>query len=412
MNHSTDLINLLATYRHRDAAKSDIEKALQAFHSLRLKIQDYTSDNGQTSRLACLDGTIPVVYEGNTYNIPLAVYFIHQHPYYPPIAYVRPTLNMQIKPSQNVDTSGKIFLPYLTEWKYPGSSTQKLLEILQGVFGARTPVFSKPKVAQNPPVSYGFNPQISAAATPSTTNGTVFGVPGAGWGAMPRLPSASSSSTPNCTSQASYFGAAAMPSLPSATSSTYLGNATPSTGSLVTTQYRPGLMSEEEQLLMSLRSAVVDRLNKEYRELSEVLNCEIQSLQATESDLLQRGNKIETIHASMASELDQVRSLTRELKDKTREYKEAYRKLEQEANGNVDYDSVVDTTTPVYKQLVEAFADEQAIGDVLYYLSQALENGAIDPDEFLKAVRDQSRNQFMKRAMVFQCRAKAGLPSV
>lgn len=144
------------------------------------------ADNGQTSRLLCLDGTIPVKYDGNMYNIPLAVYFIHQHPYYPPIAYVRPTPNMQIKPSQNVDTSGKIFLPYLTEWKYvsaphvwinyilwcylkfnrnssiqPGSSTQKLLEILQGVFGARTPVFSKPKVAQTPPVSYGFNPQIS-----------------------------------------------------------------------------------------------------------------------------------------------------------------------------------------------------------------------------------------------------------
>lgn len=63
-------------------------------------------------------------------------------------------------------------------------------------------------------------------------------------------------------------------------------------------------------------------------------------------------------------------------------------------------------------RLVEAFADEQAISDVLYYLSQALENGCIDPDEFLKAVRDQSRNQFMKRAMVFQCRAKAGLPPV
>ncbi|VDN98541.1 unnamed protein product [Rodentolepis nana] len=322
-------------YRHRDAAKSDIEKALQAFHSLRIKIQDYTSDNGQTSRLLCLDGTIPVVYEGNTYNIPLAVYFIHQHPYYPPIAFVRPTPNMQIKPSQNVDTSGKIFLPYLTDWKYPGSSTQKLLEILQGVFGARTPVFSKPKVAMNPPISYGFNPQISgkrssiylvsfffilkhailpyafSAATSSTTNGNVFGVPGAGWGAMPRLPISSNSSTPNSTSQAPYFGATAMPSIPSATSSTYLGNATSSTGSKSPLQctytgnirLNLDLMSEEEQLLMSLRSAVVDRLNKEYRELSEDLNCEIQSLQATESDLLQRGNKIETIHAKMASEL-------------------------------------------------------------------------------------------------------------
>ncbi|VDL38237.1 unnamed protein product, partial [Hymenolepis diminuta] len=394
-------------YKYRDAAKSDIEKASQAFHSLRLKIQDYTADNGQTSRLLCLDGTIPVKYDGNMYNIPLAVYFIHQHPYYPPIAYVRPTPNMQIKPSQNVDTSGKIFLPYLTEWKYPGSSTQKLLEILQGVFGARTPVFSKPKVAQTPPVPYGFNSQISATVTASATNGSAFEIPGSGWGGMPRLPG-SNCSTPSGASQAPFFGAgggaAAMPPMPSATaSSTYLGNATSSTG---------GLMSEEEQILMSLRSAVLDRLSKEYRELSEDLNCEIQSLQATESDLLQRGNKLETIHAQMVSELDQVRSLTRELKEKTREYKEAYRKLKQEANGNVDYDTVVDTTTPVYKQLVEAFADEQAISDVLYYLSQALENGCIDPDEFLKAVRDQSRNQFMKRAMVFQCRAKAGLPLV
>ncbi|KAM3176613.1 hypothetical protein ACTXT7_006182 [Hymenolepis weldensis] len=410
----------LRAYKYRDAAKSDIEKASQAFHSLRLKIQDYTADNGQTSRLLCLDGTIPVKYDGNMYNIPLAVYFIHQHPYYPPIAYVRPTQNMQIKPSQNVDTSGKIFLPYLTEWKYPGSSTQKLLEILQGVFGARAPVFSKPKIAQTPPVAYGFNPQISAAVTASATNGNAFEMPGAGWGGMPRLPG-SNCSTPSGASQTPFFGAgggaAAMPPMPSATaSSTYLGDAASSTGGTCLIGHLPAsresLMSEEEQILMSLRSAVLDRLSKEYRELSEDLNCEIQSLQAIESDLLQRGNKLETIHAQMASELDQVRSLTRELKEKTLEYKEAYRKLKQEANGNVDYDTVVDTTTPVYKQLVEAFADEQAISDVLYYLSQALENGSIDPDEFLKAVRDQSRNQFMKRAMVFQCRAKAGLPLV
>lgn len=52
---------------------------------------------------------------------------------------------------------------------------------------------------------------------------------------------------------------------------------------------------------------------------------------------------------------EQVLSLTRELKEKTKEYKEAYRKLKQEANGKVDYDSVVDTTTPVYKQYVPDF---------------------------------------------------------
>lgn len=79
---------------------------------------------------------------------------------------------------------------------------------------------------------------------------------------------------------------------------------------LITFILNLGLMSEEEQILMSLRSAVLDRLSKEYRELSEDLNCEIQSLQATESDLLQRGNKLETIHAQMASELVCLKLLT------------------------------------------------------------------------------------------------------
>ncbi|KAM7536243.1 hypothetical protein Aperf_G00000080680 [Anoplocephala perfoliata] len=394
MDQRTNLISGLAGYKYRDEAKSDIEKASQAFRSLLLKLQDYTADNGQTSRLLCLDGTIPVKYEGKSYNIPLAVYFTRQHPYHPPIAYVRPTSNMQIKPSRNVDTNGKIFLPYLSEWEHPKSSTKQLLETLQIVFGVRAPVFSKTNVNLNPPVNYGFNPQIAAA-----TNGNAYPAPGSFWTGLPTPNNSASGSA----FQPPLFGGGMMPPIPPATaSSTYLG----------TSNSLAGMMSEEEQLLFSLRTAVLDKLNKEYREVSDNLNCEIQSLQSTEADLISRGTKNETILAQMVSESDQVRSLTRELKAKTKDYEEAYRKLKQEVDSKVDYDSVVDTTTPVYKQLVEAFAEEQAIGDVIYYLSQALENNAIEPDDFLRAVRDQSRSQFMKRAMVYQCRAKAGLPPV
>ncbi len=40
----------------------------------------------------------------------------------------------------------------------------------------------------------------------------------------------------------------------------------------------------------------------------------------------------------------------------TREYKETYQRRKQEAEGNVDYDSVVDATTPVYRQYVNSCA--------------------------------------------------------
>lgn len=54
---------------------------------------------------------------GALYNIPVAIYFVPNHPYSPPMAYVRPTASMQIKPGINVDTNGKIYLPYLSDWK-------------------------------------------------------------------------------------------------------------------------------------------------------------------------------------------------------------------------------------------------------------------------------------------------------
>ncbi|VDM33106.1 unnamed protein product [Hydatigera taeniaeformis] len=305
---------------------------------------------------------------------------------------------MEIKAGPNVDTNGKIFLPYLSEWKFPGSSTQNLLKILQDVFGDRTPVFSKPNVSQNTPGYVGFNTNLTSS------NGCAYGMPGAGWGGMPGLPgSTNPSSSGSATPQSSLFGAA-MPPMPSVSSaSAFLGSAT---------GFPTGAVSEEEQLLLSLRSAVVDKLNNVQREVVDDLSCKIQSLESTQKDLISRADNLDTIRAQMLSELEQIQSLTRELGDKAEEYKEIYRKLKQEANVKVDYDSVVDTTTPVYRQLVEAFAEEQAIGDLLYYLSQALENNAIKLEDFLKVVRDQSRSQFMKRAMVCQCRAKAGLPSV
>uniref|UniRef100_A0A5K3FCZ5 UEV domain-containing protein n=1 Tax=Mesocestoides corti TaxID=53468 RepID=A0A5K3FCZ5_MESCO len=396
----------LRYYQHTNAARLDIEKASQAYHSLQVKLQHYAFENGQTNQLLCLEGTIPVKYMGNTYNIPLAVYFVHQHPYHPPIAYVRPTSTMQIKAGPNVDTNGKVFLPYLSEWKFPGSSTQQLLGILQEVFGSRPPVFAKPNTTQPAQNSIGFTPY----ATNTPPNGAGYGVPGAGWGAMPGLPSSTTALTQAAASMPPNSAFNAMPPIPSATTtSPYLAAAAAAAGSTVSSK---AALSEEDALISSLRSAVQDKLNREQREVVANLTCEVQSLEATQRDLLTRGDNLDTIRAQMISELEQIKSLTRELEEKTKEYKEVYRKLKQEANGKVDYDSVVDTTTPVYRQLFEAFAEEQAIGDVLYYLSQALENGAIEPDDFLKAVRDQSRNQFVQRATVYQCRARAGLPSV
>ena len=60
-------------------------------------------------------------------------------------------------------------------------------------------------------------------------------------------------------------------------------------------------------------------------------------------------------------------------------------------------------------RLLNAFAEEAATEDAIYYMGEALRRGVIDLDVFLKQVRSLSRKQFMLRALMHKCRQKAGL---
>lgn len=74
-------------------------------------------NDGSSLQLVNLTGTIPVRYKGNTYNIPIKIWLMDTHPRNAPICYVKPTSDMSIKVSIYVDQNGKIYLPYLHDWK-------------------------------------------------------------------------------------------------------------------------------------------------------------------------------------------------------------------------------------------------------------------------------------------------------
>ena len=42
-------------------------------------------------------GTIPVPYRGQNYNIPVSLYLLDTHPYHAPLCYVKPTPDMQVR---------------------------------------------------------------------------------------------------------------------------------------------------------------------------------------------------------------------------------------------------------------------------------------------------------------------------
>lgn len=62
-----------------------------------------------------------------------------------------------------------------------------------------------------------------------------------------------------------------------------------------------------------------------------------------------------------------------------------------------------------FNRILNAFAEEAASEDALYYMGEALRRGVIDLEVFLKQIRDLSRKQFMLKALMQRCRNKAGL---
>ena len=92
------------------------------------------------------------------------------HPYNAPLAYVKPTVDMQIKVSMYVDYNGKIYLPYLHEWQpvcewfggfqdtviykdfflQNSSDLLGLIQVMVVTFGDYPPVYSKPKETATP----------------------------------------------------------------------------------------------------------------------------------------------------------------------------------------------------------------------------------------------------------------------
>lgn len=95
------------------------------------------------------------------------------HPYNAPLAYVRPTADMQIKVSMFVDHNGKIYLPYLHDWNpvsvwaamptiakiqfitisifvQSSSDLLGLIQVMIVTFGEHPPVYAKPKESVAP----------------------------------------------------------------------------------------------------------------------------------------------------------------------------------------------------------------------------------------------------------------------
>lgn len=104
------------------------------------------------------------------------------------------------------------------------------------------------------------------------------------------------------------------------------------------------------------------------------------------------------------------------LKRKDEELSEALEKMENQSENN-DIDDVIVPTAPLYKQILNLYAEENAIEDTIFYLGEALHRGVIDLEVFLKVkeLTQLHRNPEKKQASCLYtlfCLVTARTPAV
>jgi len=382
----TLLSQALSKVKHRnpDLVKRDILTSLHHYRGLIPKPDKFIFNDGVTRDMINIYGTIPVPYKGQNYNIPVSLWILDSHPYHAPICYVKPTAEMQIKVSKHVDQSGKIYLPYLHEWSHPKSELLGLIQILIVTFSEQPPVYSRPK-----------NPEAPGAAQqqqqPSVLQYPVY---------PPNL-------YPSSNTGFSYQGynptnAYAFP--------------TP------TTLYQPQPQQQQnnfyvnnsgenpENLKQQLLTKVEEQVKAKLRE-------EVMSKQTTTEELRQIGDKLNdggmrlnTILSKLKLEISELDQAVEVSDNKIDEMTRTKSRIE-EAGDEVDPDEAVTATAPVFKQLMNAHAEDAAIEDALYFLGESLRRGILDCEQFLRHVRNLSRKQFLLRATMLKCRQNGGLQS-
>ncbi|CUS09235.1 unnamed protein product [Tuber aestivum] len=209
-------------YTDPQRAYNDVATALFNTPSLSPRTEVYTHEDGRPELLLHLHGTIPVLFRGASYNIPLTIWLPHTYPRQPPMAFVTPAKDMLIRPGNHVDPSGRCYHPYLANWiNYSDrSNIVDLCDVLRGVFGREPPVYSKtaPPVVMPaeatppplPPLPEELAGRVGGSSTPTPASvGTPVGPP-----PLPPLPREMRGGLPSPGAGGRFPGHQSPPSLP------------------------------------------------------------------------------------------------------------------------------------------------------------------------------------------------------
>jgi ESCRT-I complex subunit TSG101 len=336
---------LMSVHNYNDPARlrRDVSTLLQSHNSLMPQYQTFQA-NGRSVSLFYLSGTLPCVIAGNTYNIPVTIYFDPPYPHQAPRCFVTPTSGMAVNQGHpNIGEGGIVHLPCLSNWGPHRSTLHEIVQSMIAAFSAKSPVYAttgaQPPPQQRPVQGYHGQQAPAVQATPTVQ------------------------ATPVVRAQPVASVTATTPSQP---------------GSYIT---------EQERTIRNLTEKAKERWPVIVGGIVEDINDQ----QKKKADLQEH---VELVKA----ELQSLKEKTQSNKEKLIELEAAEKDLQAFVDANVgkklNPDAPIDELDEESRNVLELLSEELAMEEYMLSLDELLENKKIDMDTFLGEVRDVSREQF------------------
>jgi len=136
-----NMLKPMACYADKLRISTDVQDVLRQINSLQPAVGQHVHNDGRSSTLLQLHGTVPIYFKGAQYNIPVTIWIAEKYPLVPPTCYVTPTKDMRIKQRhRHVDNHGMVYLPYLNQWNIK-STLVELITFMSSVFSEDPPVY-------------------------------------------------------------------------------------------------------------------------------------------------------------------------------------------------------------------------------------------------------------------------------
>ncbi|GAB4835110.1 hypothetical protein Ancab_000018 [Ancistrocladus abbreviatus] len=349
---------------------------IDSFPSLQPKTAVFTHNDGRSINLLQADGTVPMPFQGVTYNIPVVIWLVESYPRHPPYVYVNPTRDMIIKrPHPHVNPSGLVSIPCLQNWVYPSSNLLDLARNLSHYFARDPPLYSRTQRKLNS--AAGPNPNLNVNPRPGD----------------------SSVVSSNCSS-------IERPSIPPSQRILPPSPYASSSGSIVP-QRPTGTDDPNEVFKRNAVNKLVEMIHGDIVALKKTGEGEMDGLFNAQAALRQREAQLKKGFEDMQDEkegleqqLQMVLMSADLLQVWLRENEGKMTKL-----GSVNVDEAFELCDPLSKQMLDCTTFDMAIEDVIYSLDKAVQEGVMPFDQYLKNVRLLSREQFLHRATSGKIRA-------